>query len=138
MTSRGTAEFWGLYRELPPQIRGAAQEAFKKFLENPAHPGLQLERLKFALGRYGSRGIIVLSPDATATTIGSGFGLVRMKNLIVVFRNDLVFHALDHLLKLREDKPVPLWGRTGFDLIDTPEAACRGRFVGLVNHRTKK
>jgi hypothetical protein len=30
------------------------------------------------------------------------------------------------------------WGRTGFDLIDTPEAACRGRFVGLVNHRTKK
>jgi len=30
-----------------------------------------------------------------------------------------------------------LWGRTGFDLIDTPEAACRGRFVGLVNPRTK-
>ena len=30
------------------------------------------------------------------------------------------------------------WGRTGFDLGDAPEAACRGRFVGLVNHRTKK
>ena len=29
-------------------------------------------------------------------------------------------------------------GRTGFDLGNTPEAACRGRFVGLVNHRTKK
>jgi len=28
-------------------------------------------------------------------------------------------------------------GRTGFDLKNTPEAACRGRFVGLVNHRTK-
>src|SRR5262249_673929 len=29
------------------------------------------------------------------------------------------------------------WGRTGFDFADTPEAACRGWFVGLVNHRTK-
>src|SRR5215831_8315595 len=29
-------------------------------------------------------------------------------------------------------------GRTGFDFADTPEAACRGWFVGLVNHRTKK
>src|SRR5262245_37814547 len=32
----------------------------------------------------------------------------------------------------------PRWGRTGFDLGDTPEAACRGRCVGLVNHRIKK
>jgi hypothetical protein len=28
-------------------------------------------------------------------------------------------------------------GRTGFDLKNALEAACRGRFVGLVNHRTK-
>lgn len=28
-------------------------------------------------------------------------------------------------------------GRTGFDLGDAPEAACRGWFVGLVKHRTK-
>jgi hypothetical protein len=34
--------------------------------------------------------------------------------------------------------PLPEWGRTGFDLTKTPEAACRGRFVGLVNHRTKQ
>jgi hypothetical protein len=27
-----------------------------------------------------------------------------------------------------------LWGRTGFDQVNTPEAACRGRCVGLVNH----
>jgi hypothetical protein len=26
------------------------------------------------------------------------------------------------------------WGRTGFDLGNAPEAACRGWFVGLVNH----
>jgi hypothetical protein len=29
------------------------------------------------------------------------------------------------------------WGRTGFDHVNTPEAACRGRCVGLVNHRIK-
>ena len=29
------------------------------------------------------------------------------------------------------------WGRTGFDLVSTPEAACRGWFVGLVKNRTK-
>jgi len=47
VTSRGTTDFWRLYYELPPQIRNAAQKAFHKFLENPAHPSLQLERLKF-------------------------------------------------------------------------------------------
>ena len=30
-----------------------------------------------------------------------------------------------------------LWGRTGFDLEDPPEAARRGWFVGLVKNRTK-
>src|ERR1051326_46232 len=34
--------------------------------------------------------------------------------------------------------PFRIRGRTGFDFADTPEAACRGWFVGLVNHRTKK
>ena len=29
------------------------------------------------------------------------------------------------------------WGRTGFDLRDAPEAACRGRSVGLVKNRVK-
>ena len=29
------------------------------------------------------------------------------------------------------------WGRTGFDLEEAPEAACRGRCVGLVKHRIK-
>lgn len=46
MTSRGTAEFWQLYRNLPPEIRTAAQDAFKKFRGNPGHPSLSLERLK--------------------------------------------------------------------------------------------
>jgi len=38
-------------------------------------------------------------------------------------------------------KDVILWrrfrGRTGFDQENTPEAACRGWFVGLVKNRTK-
>lgn len=46
MTSLGTAEFWQRYRSLPPDIRLAAQEAYRKFAANPAHPGLQLERLR--------------------------------------------------------------------------------------------
>ena len=35
------------------------------------------------------------------------------------------------------DAPLAARGRTGFDLEDAPEAACRGRFVGLVKNRTK-
>ena len=47
MTSHGTDEFWQLYHSLPPHIRDAAQKAFQKFSAHPAHPSLQLERLKF-------------------------------------------------------------------------------------------
>ena len=47
MNSRGTEDFWELYHGLPPHIRNAARKAFQKFLENPAHPSLKLERLKF-------------------------------------------------------------------------------------------
>lgn len=46
MTSSGTTDFWRLYHALSPEIRKAAQSAFKKFLNNPAHPSLQLERLR--------------------------------------------------------------------------------------------
>ena len=47
MTSRGTTDFWRLYHALPPNTRQSARNAFQKFLENPAHPSLQLERLRF-------------------------------------------------------------------------------------------
>jgi hypothetical protein len=47
VTSSGTAEFWQLYRDLPSEVREAARSAFRKFSENPAHPGLHLERLRF-------------------------------------------------------------------------------------------
>jgi len=46
VTSRGTAEFWAFYRQLPPEIRVAARHAYARFCQNPAHPGLRLERLR--------------------------------------------------------------------------------------------
>ena len=46
MTSRGTADFWRLYRELPQNLQQAARVAYRKFRENPAHPSLRLERLR--------------------------------------------------------------------------------------------
>ena len=46
MKSRGTLEFWQLYRTLPPEIQRATRKAHAIFLENPAHAGLRLERLK--------------------------------------------------------------------------------------------
>jgi hypothetical protein len=46
VTSHGSPLFWRLYRGLSPEIRAAAREAYGKFLQNPAHPGLRLERLR--------------------------------------------------------------------------------------------
>jgi len=44
--SRGTGGFWKCYWALPENARDAALEAYKRFRENPAHPSLQLERLR--------------------------------------------------------------------------------------------
>lgn len=45
MSSSGTADFWKSYHALPPELRAAAQRAYRKFAVNPAHPSLHLERL---------------------------------------------------------------------------------------------
>jgi hypothetical protein len=45
--SLGSPAFWEDYRKLPAVIRDAARAAYKKFLQDPAHPSLQLERLRF-------------------------------------------------------------------------------------------
>jgi len=45
--------------------------------------------------------------------------------------------GLDFCRQLADDILADFWGRTGFDLGNAPEAACRGRCVGLVNHRIK-
>lgn len=46
MKSRGTPVFWELYSKLPPDAKESAKRAYQKFRENPAHPSLQLERLR--------------------------------------------------------------------------------------------
>ena len=46
MISRATPLFWQLYWGLSPELRTAARRAFHRFRENPAQPGLQLERLR--------------------------------------------------------------------------------------------
>jgi len=44
--SLGTPNFWKSYRGLPAEIKSAARVAHQKFTQNPAHPSLQLERLR--------------------------------------------------------------------------------------------
>jgi len=44
--SLGTEKFWKFYHALPPAIKETARATHRKFLENPAHPSLQLERLR--------------------------------------------------------------------------------------------
>ncbi len=46
MNSQGSPEFWQRYRQLPEEVRAAARRAYQRFWENPAHPGLSLERLR--------------------------------------------------------------------------------------------
>lgn len=46
MKSLGTPNFWKAYRSLPAGIKSAARATYQKFLQNPAHPSLQLERLR--------------------------------------------------------------------------------------------
>ena len=46
MKSRATSDFWKLYWALPDNFREAARAAYRKFQQNPAHPSLQLERLR--------------------------------------------------------------------------------------------
>jgi hypothetical protein len=44
--SRGTDDFWRLYRILPPELKSAARRAYRKFVSGPAHPSLHLDRLR--------------------------------------------------------------------------------------------
>jgi hypothetical protein len=46
VTSRAAPEFWHLYRQLAPEIQSATRKAYYLFSQNPAHPGLRLERLR--------------------------------------------------------------------------------------------
>jgi hypothetical protein len=45
MKSRTLAGFWKLYRKLPASVRKEARAAYRRFLNNPQHPGLHFHRL---------------------------------------------------------------------------------------------
>ena len=55
MKSRTNPQFWGLFRELPSEIQERAREAYRAFLANPNHPGLQFKRVHPALRIYSAR-----------------------------------------------------------------------------------
>ena len=55
MKSLGTPDFWKFYRALPDGVKEAARAAYKKFLQNPAHPSLRLERLRSDLRFWSVR-----------------------------------------------------------------------------------
>jgi hypothetical protein len=82
VTSRGTAQFWKLYRELPPDIRNAARKAFLTFLSSPAHPSLRLERLRSDRRAWAVPWLIV------RVTIGFGFGSADTRILTGSFQNN--------------------------------------------------
>jgi len=66
--SRGTPQFWELYRSLPPHVRAAARKAYEQFFENPAHPGLHVERLRSDRRAWSVR----ITRDYRAVALRSG------------------------------------------------------------------
>ncbi len=55
MISKTTREFREQYRALPPHVRRHARAAFRLWLGNPQHPGLQFKRLNSTLDLYSAR-----------------------------------------------------------------------------------
>ena len=55
MISRGTRDFWRLYRALPATVRTQARAAFLLFLDNPDHPSLRFKKLQGSHGFWSVR-----------------------------------------------------------------------------------
>jgi hypothetical protein len=55
MQSRATKQFWRLFSALPPDTRRDAKRAYRLFLNNPAHPGLQFKKLEGEDAIYSAR-----------------------------------------------------------------------------------
>ncbi len=55
MKSFTTERFRKLYRELPRDIRKQAREAYRQFMENPQHPGLQFKKISNQKSVYSAR-----------------------------------------------------------------------------------
>lgn len=47
--------FWKAYRALPDSVQSAARDAYRRFAEDPAHPGLQFKRVGKRRPVYSAR-----------------------------------------------------------------------------------
>lgn len=55
MRSRTTRQFWRLFHDLPFDVQRDAELAYRLFLSNPAHPGLQFKKLEGEDDLYSAR-----------------------------------------------------------------------------------
>ena len=55
MKSRTTARFREHYAALPPQVRQQAREAYRRFIQNPNHPGLRFKQVHAVKPIYSAR-----------------------------------------------------------------------------------
>jgi hypothetical protein len=53
--SRTTRQFWRLFSDLPSDVQRDAKRAYRLFLSNPAHPGLQFKKLESEDNIYSAR-----------------------------------------------------------------------------------
>ncbi|RMF77408.1 MAG: hypothetical protein D6737_17765 [Chloroflexi bacterium] len=55
MKSRTTARFRRRFKTLPPQVQQQAREAYKRFINDPYHPGLRFKSVHGTLPIYSVR-----------------------------------------------------------------------------------
>lgn len=55
MNSRTTRKFREAFRNLPKQTRDQAKAAYRRFRDNPNHPGLQFKRVHSTRPIYSAR-----------------------------------------------------------------------------------
>jgi hypothetical protein len=53
--SRTTRQFWRLFSKLPDEVQREAKRAYRLFLSDPAHPGLQFKKLDGEDAIYSAR-----------------------------------------------------------------------------------
>ncbi len=68
MISRTAASFWRRFQSLPADVREQAREAFRRFREDPANPGLAFKKLKGFPNYWSAR--ITLNYRAVAVREG--------------------------------------------------------------------
>lgn len=55
MKSRTTRQFRDRFAKLPEQVQTQAREAYRQFVQNPAHPGLQFKKIHLKKPIYSVR-----------------------------------------------------------------------------------